>query len=430
MIQIGLVSLGCAKNLVDSENILAMFPKEAFSITSDPKKADLIIVNTCGFIASAKKESIDTILEMASYGKKLAVVGCLAQRYLEELRKEIPEADLILPISSYPELHKYLTSLLGEEVNPFSPLKRVLSTGDYSAYLKISEGCDNFCAFCAIPFIRGRFVSRPFEEIIEEAKTLKEKGIKEISLVSQDTTVYGKDFPDKKPNIVDLLNALEDIGFYSIRLLYLYPSEISDELIDKIASSKQIAHYFDIPVQSGSDHVLTLMRRHDRMKDTVNLFAKIRKKCPDAILRTTLIAGFAGETEDDHQETLSFIENVQFDKMGCFTYSPEEGTLGYTYKEQVDEKTKKRRKKELMLAQRRISLRANKKHIGETMEGLVVGYDPQNERYALRSYWAAPDEIDGAIWFTSPKPLKEGEIVKVHITDALIYDLLGELAEE
>ncbi len=421
-----LVSLGCAKNLVDSEEMLAMFPSDRFELSGDPKGADLIIVNTCGFISSAKKESIQTILDLASYKPKakLVVTGCLATRYAEELKKEIPEADLIVPLKDYPKLSNLFMELLGEKgIAPMNPLNRLLATSSYSAYLRISDGCNNFCSFCAIPNIRGRFKSRPYEEIIEEAKHLKETGVKEISLISQDTTVYGMDLKNGK-DIVSLLDDLEKIGFYSIRLLYLYPSEISDELIHKIAESKIIAHYFDIPVQCASDHLLKLMRRHALQQATVDLFKKIRLICPDAILRTTLIAGFPGENEEDQKETLAFLEDIGFDKMGCFTYSREEGTASYSFPDQIPEKVKKKRRDELMKLQAKISYSKNKEHIGETMEGLVVG--KQGGKYLLRSYWNAPDDIDGSILFSSDEPLQEGDIAKVKITDALIYDLIGE----
>ena len=315
MLKIGLISLGCAKNLVDSEMMLAMFPHDRFAFTTVPAEADFIIVNTCGFIESAKRESIDTILSLAQYKAKVVVVGCLAQRYQEELKELLPEADLIVPIRDYGELHRYFHDLTGEEgILPMNPLKRVISTSSFTAYLRISEGCNNFCSFCAIPFIRGRFVSRPYDEILAEARQLKESGVKEISLISQDTTIYGQDFKGKKPDICDLLRALEEIGFYSIRLLYLYPSEISDELIDLIANSKTIAHYFDIPVQCASDKLLKLMRRHCDQKETVELFRKIKQKCPDAILRTTLITGFSGETIEDQRQTLRFLEQIRFDQ--------------------------------------------------------------------------------------------------------------------
>lgn len=431
MKRIGLVSLGCAKNLVDSEQILAMFPRDRFVLTNTPAGADLIIVNTCGFIESAKKESIATILEMAQYQAKLVVVGCLAQRYHQELVKELPEADLIVPIKDYKELASRLEELLGEKgISPLNPLRRIVSTAPYSAYLRISEGCDNFCAFCVIPLIRGRFRSRPFEEILAEARILKSQGVKEISLISQDTTVYGSDFPGKKPDIIDLLKGLEDIGFYSIRLLYLYPSEISDELLDFIASSKQVAHYFDIPVQCASDHMLGAMRRHADAAATLALFKKIRQKCPDAILRTTLIAGFPGETEEDQRQSEAFLREVRFDHMGCFTYSREEGTSGYFLPDQVAEQVKQQRRDRLMALQRKISYELNEGQVGKVYEGLVIGKGKKAGEYLFRCVWNAPDDIDGSIYFSSSKELKEGEIVKVRITDAFIYDLYGVLLEE
>lgn len=429
--RVALVSLGCAKNLVDSEEMLAMFPPSRFELTSSPKDADLIIVNTCGFIRSAKKESIEAILEMAGKkGKKskLVVTGCLAERYAEELRSSIPEADLVVPLKDYPHLANLLMGLLKEEeISPMNPLKRLLGTASYSAYLRISDGCNNFCSFCAIPFIRGRFKSRPYEEVMEEARKLKELGVKEISLISQDTTIYGSDLGEGH-GIVALLKDLEKIGFYSIRLLYLYPSEINDELIQTIAESKTIAHYFDIPVQCASDHLLSLMKRHADQKATVELFRKIKRMCPDAVLRTTLIAGFPGENEEDQRQTLEFLKDIAFDKMGCFLYSREEGTASYSYPDQVKEGVKKKRRAELMKQQALISLSKNKEHLGETMEGLVIGKEKNGERYLLRSYWNAPDDIDGSIFFTSDEPLQEGDIVKVKIKEALVYDLIGEKA--
>ena len=430
MKKIGLVSLGCAKNLVDSEMILAMFPRDRFVITASPEQADFIIVNTCGFIGDAKRESIDTIFEMSKYPGKLIVVGCLAERYYEELKGTMPEADLIVPIRDYKELAARLEELTGEQgIAPMNPLARVISTGDYSAYLRISEGCDNFCAFCAIPLIRGRFRSRPYEEILTEARFLKEKGIKEISLISQDTTVYGKDFTNGKPDICDLLKALEEIGFYSIRLLYLYPSEIKDDLIELIAKSKQIAHYFDIPVQCASNKQLKAMRRHSDQKETERLFLRIKEKCPDAILRTTLISGFPGENNFDQMQTINFLKKIRFDHMGVFPYSREEGTLGDKLPNQCRESTKKRRAEELMKVQRTISYENNKTHVGEIMEGLVVGAGKKPNEYLLRSYWNAPDDIDGRILFKSNRLLQPGDIVKVKITFAMVYDLYGELAE-
>lgn len=429
MKKIGLVSLGCAKNLVDSEMILGMFQGGDYRFTDDPAQADCLIVNTCGFIADAKKEAISTILEMAQYPGKLVVVGCFVERDLDELRNSIPEVDLWVPLRDYKDLHRKIEALLGTgDIAPLNPLKRVISTPSYCAYLRLSEGCNNFCAFCAIPYIRGRFVSRPYEEILTEAKNLRKSGIKELSLVSQDTTRYGFDLPGGKPDVLDLLKELDGMGFYSIRLLYLYPDEISDELISFIKDSRSIAHYFDVPIQSGSDHVLKLMNRHGTRSDIVSLFVRIKKAMPEAILRTTLIAGFPGETEEDHKETLSLMEEVCFDHLGCFAYSREEGTVGYKLPHQVEEKTKDKRRGEIMEAQRKISYERNKLLIGKTLEGIVTGYDPKKKLYTLRGYWNAPDDIDGNIYFSSEKPLKAGDIAKVEIASSFIYDLMGKLA--
>ena len=365
MKKVCLVSLGCAKNRVDSEMILAMFPADRFVFTSKKEEADLIIINTCGFIESAKKESIDVILEHASCRGKLVICGCLATRYEEELRKEFPEADLVISINDYERFGEGLSRLMGEPlIKPMNPLRRIVTTSDYSCYLRISEGCNHFCSFCAIPYIRGRFRSRPFEEILEEARMLKERGIKEVSVISQDTTMYGSDFKGKRPNISDLLKALEAIGFYSIRLLYLYPSEIDDELIQTIASSKVIAHYFDVPIQTASNRILKLMHRLDDADSTRALFHRIRELCPDAILRTTLIAGFSGEQEADHKKALALLKEIEFDHMGVFAYSIEEGTFGATLPHKVRESTKERRVKELMDVQKEISYRKNKARVG------------------------------------------------------------------
>ncbi len=428
MKKIHLVSLGCAKNLVDSEQMLAMFDDPHFCLTDNPEEADLIIVNTCGFINSAKKESIDKIFEMASYKGKIAVTGCLSTRYEKELKEELKEVDAIISIDDYQTLNKAFGELLEEEgVKEFNPLRRNLTTTEGTAYIRISEGCDNFCAFCAIPHIRGRFVSRPFEEILEDARILKEKGIKEISLISQDTTVYGKDFPKGKPNLIDLLDELEKMGFFSIRLLYLYPSEISDELIHKIADSKVIAHYFDIPVQAASDHLLTLMRRHADAKETIELFHRIKRICPDAILRTTLISGFPEETEEDQEETKRFLNDIEFDHVGVFVYSPEENTPGY-YMTQIDEEIKERRKEELMKLQRPISYKKNKERVGKEDYGLILG-QAKDGKYVIRSSVNAPDDIDGAVYASSKKPHLVGEIVKIKYTHAFVYDLLAEILD-
>ena len=427
MIKVGLVSLGCAKNLIDSEMILAMFTADEYKLTDNPAEADLLIVNTCGFIEEAKEEAIDTILNMAQYPGKLCVVGCFVERNLEELKKSIPEVDLWVPLKEYAHLHEKIEELLGtKDLRPLNPLHRVVSTPDYAAYLRISEGCNNFCAFCAIPYIRGRFVSRPYDEVLLEAETLKKAGVKEISLVSQDTTMYGFDFPTHHPNIIDLLKALDNMGFYSIRLLYLYPDEITDELLECVHSSHSIKHYFDIPIQCASDHLLKLMKRHGTVQEEKELFRKIKSLMNDAVLRTTLIAGFPGESEEDQKETLAFLKEVQFDHLGVFPYSREEGTAAYSYPHQIAKATKLKRRDEIMDLQRKISHERNMSHVGERMEGLVTGYDKEKNYYTLRSYWNAPDDIDGNLYFSSQIPLKMGQIVHVKITSCFIYDLLGE----
>ena len=425
MLKVGLVSLGCAKNLVDSENILGLLKHDGYTITNTIEDSDIIIVNTCGFIDSSKKESINTIFEMLSYNKKVVVTGCLAERYEEELRKEIPEAYFI-PIHDYNKFNKFFKSV-DNKLNDEGGLDdhyRVISTGKYSAYLKIGEGCDNCCTYCAIPLIRGHFVSRPYDEIIEEANKLADSGIKEVIVLEQDTTKYGIDLKDGH-NTVSLLKGLLGVKKLEyIRLLYLYPDEISDELIDLIAKEKRLTPYFDIPIQHSEDHILKDMNRRGNKEFLRNLFNKIKTKVPNAILRTTVMVGFPGETEEDVDNLINFIKEIGFDHLGAFTYSREEGTKSYNFKNQIDENTKKARLDRLMRAQQGVSYKRNKTHIGEIMEGLVVG--KEKEQYLLRSYWNAPDDVDGKIYFTSKEELNEGDIVKVKINEAFVYDLLGE----
>lgn len=427
MKKVGIVSLGCMKNRVDSENILGLFDRNGYEITNDPSDSDVIVINTCGFIESSKKESIENILEMIQYGKKVVVTGCLAERYLEELKKEIPEVDLYIPIREYSHFNKKLY-LLDKEIDASLGVDdeyRIVSTGPYSAYLKIGEGCDNRCSYCAIPLIRGHFVSRPFDQIIKEAKELAEAGIKEIIVLEQDTTKYGIDLKEKK-NIVDLLKELLKIKeFEYIRLLYLYPDEISDELIELIGKEKRLTPYFDIPIQHSEDHILKDMYRRGDKKFLISLFNKIREKVPNAILRTTVMVGFPGEEEEDIDNLISFMNEVKFDHLGAFTYSQEEGTPSASFPNQIDEKIKKKRLAKVMKAQQKISYSLNKKHIGEVMRGMVIGKDDHGN-YLLRSYWNAPDDVDGKIYFTSKKELHNGEMVFVKITGAFVYDLMGE----
>lgn len=429
MYKVGLISLGCAKNLVDSEMILGMLSASDFYCVNTIEESDVVIINTCGFIEAAKQESIENILDVVRYGKKTVVVGCLVERYLEELKHTIPEVDLWVPIREYKDLNKKLMALLRDSsIQKLNPFVRLLSTPKYMAYLRISEGCNNCCAYCAIPLIRGKFKSRHFEDIVQEALDLKAKGIQELVIISQDTTRYGTDQVERK-TIVDVLRVLEEIGFYSIRLLYLYPDEITDKLIKFIARSKVVKPYFDIPFQHASDKILASMHRRGTQKDYQLLINKIRRWIPNAVIRTTYIVGFPGETDEDFEILKEFTLKNKFDHMGAFKYSREDNTPAYDYPNQIDERTKAKRLEEIMDLQKKISYQNNKLRIGEVMDGIVLDYNYNNNTYSLRSYWNAPDDIDGKISFISEKHLFNGEVVKVKITNAFVYDLFGEVVE-
>ena len=427
MKKVAIISLGCAKNLVDSENILGLLIKNHYQVVSNKEEADILIINTCGFIEASKRESISVILDNINGKQKVVVTGCLVNRYVDELKKEIPEVDLWIPIRDYPRFNQLLASL-DKDITNYEGLNdnyRLVSTGSYSAYLKIGEGCSNCCTYCAIPLIRGPYVSRPFDSIIEEAKYLAKQGYKELIVLEQDTTRYGLDLKNKK-TIVDLLKELIKInGLEYIRLLYLYPDEITDELIDLIAKEEKLTPYFDIPIQHSEDKILKSMNRHGDKKYLTELFTKIRNKIPHAILRTTVMVGFPGETESDFKGLMKFIEEIKFDHLGAFKYSKEEGTASYSFSHQVRESTKQRRLEEVMELQQKISYEQNKKHIGETMTGLVVGQE--NGYYLLRSYFNAPDDVDGKILFSSSKTLNEGDKVDVLIKESYVYDLYGEI---
>lgn len=429
MYKVGIISLGCAKNLVDSEIILGMLDASKFETVNTIEDSDIVIINTCGFIEASKQESIENILDVVSYKKKTVVVGCLVERYLDELKQSIPEVDLWVPIREYGKLNDKLEQLLNvHDIEKFNPFVRMLSTPKYMAYLRISEGCNNCCAYCAIPLIRGKFRSRAFEDVLLEAKMLSNKGIKELVVISQDTTRYGTDLKDKK-SIVDLLIELEKLPFYSIRLLYLYPDEISDDLIELIAKSKVIKPYFDIPFQHSSNPILKAMRRRGTNEEYQSLIDKIRNKIPHAIIRTTYIVGFPNESEDDFNNLVEFTTRNKFDHMGAFKYSREDHTLAYSYENQIDEKIKESRLAKIMEVQKKISYQNNKNRVGEIMEGIVTEYNPKNNVYSLRSYWNAPDDIDGKISFISKNKVNIGDIVKVKITNAFVYDLFGEVVE-
>lgn len=431
--KIGFVSLGCAKNLVDSEQIMGMLKDSNFEFVSSPEDADTIIINTCGFIDASKKESIQTILEMSQYGKKLVVVGCLVERYLDQLKKDLPEVDLFVPIRDYPRLDQLLNALWNEEAVQckFSYQHRMMTTPSFTAYLRISEGCNNCCTYCAIPLIRGSFKSRPMDEILLEAKHLEEQGVKELVVISQDTTRYGSDLGNGT-TIIDLLKELLKLKKIEyIRLLYLYPDEIDDDLLYLIRDEPRLTPYFDLPIQHASDDVLKAMHRrgnHDFLVDLIE--NRIRKIVPQAVIRTTIIVGFPGETETDFNILMDFIQKMQFDHLGAFLYSREENTASYSFKNQVPYQTKKKRYRILMQEQRKICYHKNKAWIGKEMVGLVVGKDEAHHRYLLRSGWNAPDDIDGAIYFTSSTPLALGDTVKVRIEACYGYDLEGIKVDE
>ena len=378
MKKVGIVSLGCHKNLVDSENILGLFDRNEYVATNNPEEADIIVINTCGFIESSKKESIETIFSMLSYNKKIIVTGCLAERYLDALKEEMPEVDAFIPIREYPNFNKHLYEL-DNSVNPSLGVDdnyRIVSTGPFSAYLKIGEGCDNCCTYCAIPLIRGHFKSRDMNAIINEANDLVKSGIKELVILEQDTTKYGIDIPDKNVNIVNLLKELLKIeGIEYIRLLYLYPDEITDDLINLIAKESRLTPYFDIPIQHSENHILKDMHRRGDKEFLRNLFRIIREKVPNAILRTTVMVGFPGETEEDVDNLIEFMKEIEFDHLGSFAYSREEDTPAFNFPNQIDEDIKQARLDKVMKAQQKISYHLNKNHIGEVMEGLVIGKD-------------------------------------------------------
>ena len=429
MKKIAMISLGCAKNLVDSENILGLLVKNNYKVVNNKDEADILIINTCGFIEASKKESIDVILDNVNHKQKVVVTGCLVNRYINDLKKEIPEVDLWIPIRDYPRFGQLIASLDKETTN-YEGLNddyRLVSTGKYSAYLKIGEGCSNCCTYCAIPLIRGGYVSRPFDSIINEAKKLANAGYKELIILEQDTTRYGLDLKEKK-TIVDLLKELlkiKELAF--IRLLYLYPDEITDDLIDLIAKEKRLTPYFDIPIQHSEDKILKAMNRRGDKEYLRNLFTKIRNKIPNAVIRTTVMVGFPGEDKKDFANLLEFINEIKFDHLGGFKYSKEEGTKSYDFPHQVRESTKQSRLDELMSLQQKISYNLNKKHIGEVMNGLVVG--KENDYYLLRSYFNAPDDVDGKILFKSDRELNEGDIVNVKILESYVYDLYGEIVD-
>ena len=432
--KIGIISLGCAKNLVDTENLIGLLQASGIETTSSYEEADAIIINTCGFIESAKSEAIETILDTADLKEgrlqKLIVMGCLAQRYKKDLEEEMPEVDRFIAIDEYKDLGKILSSELGVPViNSYGKAPRVLSGKPWMAYLRIADGCDNRCSYCAIPLIRGPMRSVPEDEIIAEAQRLASDGVKELNLIAQDSSRYGYDL-DGKLHLSPLLKKLDRIeGIRWIRILYLYPDEIPDDLIDTIASSDHILPYFDIPVQHGSDRMLKAMNRRGSRELILERAAMIRRRLPEAVLRTTLIAGFPGETEEDHAETLSMIEAVQWDHLGAFTYSHEEDTAAWQMKDDVPAEVKERRLREIMELQQGISTSLLEKRIGTVQEVLVEGRDPLSGMYIGRSVLFAPDNVDGCVRFRSESGPEKGDFVKVRYTRTAGHNLIGEETE-
>lgn len=429
--KIGLISLGCAKNLVDSEMMLGLVQKAGIEIVQNPEDADLIIINTCGFIEPAKQESIQTINEMHGYNKKLIVAGCYAERYKTKLEREMPFIDKVVTLKDYPHLGDIIKNVMYDDSLKFGHMdyqNRFLATSNVTPYLKLSDGCDNNCTFCAIPLIRGRFHSRAFEAVVKEAELLVKNGAKELNLISQDTTRFGSDYTVGKVNLLpELLQRLSKIpGIVMIRILYLYPDEITDELLVEMKINPLVAKYFDIPIQHVSDSVLRRMNRRSRKEDIIRLFNQIRTMMPEAILRTTLIVGFPGETETDFEELKSFVQTFEFERLGVFAYSKEEDTPAYRLPDQLPEEIKNARLDQIMNIQKKIASKKNKKQIGTLHHTIIEAYDEESHFYYGRSYAFAPDDVDGYIVFQSLKELSVGDDIDVKITAHYGYDLIGD----
>ncbi len=439
-VNIAFVSLGCDKNLVDSEVMLGLINKAGYNIISDEQKADVIIVNTCCFIQDAIEESIENILELSKYKttgncKALIVTGCMAERYKKDMFVELPEVDAILGTTSYEKIVDTINEVLkGKKIENFNHLNytineensytRFLSTAGYYAYLKIAEGCNNNCTYCIIPKIRGKYRSRTIESLFEEANILVDKGVRELIIVAQDTTSYGIDlYGEKKlPELLKKLSSIESLEW--IRLLYVYPEQITDELIEVIASQPKICNYLDIPIQHANDDVLKRMARKSTQTKLKEVISKIREKIPDIVLRTTLITGFPGETEEEFNDLVNFIKDIKFERLGVFTYSQEEDTPASKFKNQIDENTKLKRKEIILDIQKFISAEKCEETIGKTFKVLVEGKLPEDNVYCGRTYKDAPD-IDGLVFINSDEELISGDFINVHINQATDYDLVG-----
>ncbi len=437
------ISLGCDKNLVDSEVMLGMLAEKGYYFTDDETKADVVVVNTCCFINDAKEESINTILEMAELKKSggiraLIVTGCLAQRYRDEIQKEIPEVDAIIGTTAIMSITETLEAVLeGKPKNhmetldkaPVGGKKRVVTTGGYYAYLKIAEGCNKHCTYCIIPKVRGNYRSIPMEDLLKEAGELVEGGVKELILVAQETTLYGVDLYGEKslPKLLRELCKIE--GLKWIRILYCYPEEITEELIQVIREEDKICNYLDIPVQSGCDTILKRMGRRTDTRQIKSMMERLRKEIPDICIRTTLIAGFPGETEDDHEETMAFVDEMEFDRLGVFTYSAEEGTPAAEMPEQVEEEIKEERRREIMELQQEIVFEAAGQMVGRRVEAMIEGKVADEDAYVARTYKDAPG-VDGYLFVNTNRQLFSGDFVDVVITGSNEYDLIGEIAAD
>lgn len=438
------ISLGCDKNLVDTEKMLGLLEAEGWSFVDDETKADAIIINTCCFIGDAKEESVNTILEMAKMKeegqlKALIVTGCLAQRYKNEIVEEIPEVDAVLGTSSCEEIAEALKKALSggertlvfKDINaPVSPVtNRLVTTGGHYAFLKIAEGCDKRCTYCIIPYLRGRYRSVPMEQLEKEAGELASRGVKELILVAQETTLYGKDLYGEK-KLPELLRRLAAIsGIQWIRLQYCYPEEITDELIETMKTEEKLCHYLDIPIQHASDAVLKRMGRRTNHEEIRTLIGKLRKEIPDIALRTTFISGFPGETEEDHEILMEFTDEMEFDRLGVFTYSPEEDTPAYSFENQVPEEIKEERRAEIMELQQDIAFEKSERMKGRVLEVMIEGKVADENAYVGRTYMDSPN-VDGLIFVNTGLSLMSGDFVRVRVTGALDYDLIGEVEDE
>ncbi|MBP0958980.1 MAG: 30S ribosomal protein S12 methylthiotransferase RimO [Oscillospiraceae bacterium] len=438
-LKIGMVSLGCSKNQIDAERILFKLKKAGYELSDDAGLCDIVIVNTCGFIQSAKEEAIETILEFCTLKKEgrikaVVITGCLAERYKEEVSELISEADAVIGIGCNEDIVEIINKVAeGEKISRFDEKEklsltggRIISTLPFFAYLKVAEGCDNCCSYCAIPSIRGRFRSNPIEEVVKEAKYLVDNGVREINLIAQDTTRYGEDLygESKLPELLTELCKIENLRW--LRILYCYPERITDKLLDVMAKEEKIVKYLDIPIQHCNDDILTKMNRKGNKKSLTETIARIREKMPDCVLRTTLITGFPTETKEQFEELAEFVKETEFDRLGCFPYSEEEGTKAALMTPQVDEEERQHRADIIMEMQNVISEQKNNKMLGKVVEAVVEGFDRWAECYFGRTKADAPD-IDGKIFFSSEEKLAMGQFVKVRIDDTMDYDLIGEV---